>query len=288
MNIVEKAIIFAAKAHKDQTRKSTDIPYITHPYSVGMLLQKIKCSEEVIAAGILHDTLEDTSATYEDLLEQFGANVAHLVLAATETNKSLPWEERKQQTIAKLKESSLEEIQIIVADKLHNLRTIREDIKASGDRIWERFNRGKQEQRWYYTSIVKELAPRRKESKLIRELEKEVKKVFGSLKLLSDEEITHLFSCAYEVGDEEKQKLEELHLLGVAEALTEEANRIYKEEYEEVLAKLDDLSSRGIQFQSNSEGPFILASYSIALQRKMNWTNKELYKQIKRSKLNLL
>ena len=57
MNIVEKAINFAAKAHEGQTRKSSDVPYITHPFSVGMLLQKTHCTDEVIAAGILHDTL---------------------------------------------------------------------------------------------------------------------------------------------------------------------------------------------------------------------------------------
>ena len=72
MDMVEKAIIFAAKAHKNQTRKGTDIPYITHPFAVGMILQKAKCSEEVIAAGILHDTLEDTETTFKDLTEVFG------------------------------------------------------------------------------------------------------------------------------------------------------------------------------------------------------------------------
>ena len=80
MEIVEKAIIFAAKAHGNQKRKGTDIPYITHPFAVGMLLQKEKCSEEVIAAGILHDTLEDTETTFEDLTEVFGVHVANLVL----------------------------------------------------------------------------------------------------------------------------------------------------------------------------------------------------------------
>ena len=79
MKIVEKAIIYAAKAHAGQTRKSTDIPYITHPYTVGMLLQKANCTDEVIAAGILHDTVEDTSTTYEELTEQFGLHVSNLV-----------------------------------------------------------------------------------------------------------------------------------------------------------------------------------------------------------------
>lgn len=158
MNLIERAIIFAAKAHQGQKRKATDIPYITHPFAVGMMLQQAGCSAEVIAAGILHDTIEDTSATYDELAAQFGKRVADLVLAASEHDKSLPWEERKQHTIAMLKTAELEEIQVIVADKLHNLRSIRQDLASHGDTIWGRFNRGKNDQKWYYTSIVQAVA----------------------------------------------------------------------------------------------------------------------------------
>ncbi len=186
MDMIERAIIFAAKAHKNQTRKGTDIPYITHTFAVGMLLQKEKCSEEVIAAGILHDTLEDTETTFKDLTEAFGVRVANLVLAASENDKSLPWTVRKQHTIEMLKDASLEEIQVIVADKLHNLKSIRTDINLYGDIIWQRFNRGKCDQHWYYASIVKALSPRKKEFKMICELEGEVKGIFGSLDILSE------------------------------------------------------------------------------------------------------
>ena len=151
-----------------------------------MLLQKAKCTDEVIAAGILHDTLEDTCTTYEELTEQFGAHIANLVRAASEHDKSLPWEERKQHTIDKLKDAQLEEIQVITADKLHNLKSIRADLAADGERTWGRFNRGKHAQHWYYASIVNELASRKKEFPLIYELEKEVKETFGSLTILTD------------------------------------------------------------------------------------------------------
>lgn len=181
MNIVEKAIIIAAKSHAGQTRKSTDIPYITHPFAVGMLLQQTKCTDEVIAAGILHDTLEDTSITYEELTEQFGTPIANLVRAASEPDKSLPWEERKQHTIDMLKHASLGEIQIITADKLHNLCSIKVDLEVTGEKTWDRFKRGKQDQHWYYSNIVKELAPWKKEFILIQELENEVQEVFESL-----------------------------------------------------------------------------------------------------------
>ncbi|MFF2445600.1 HD domain-containing protein [Neobacillus sp. NPDC058068] len=282
MDIIEKAIIFAAKAHKDQSRKSTDIPYVTHPFAVGMLLQKAKCSDEVIAAGILHDTIEDTSTTYEDLIEHFGARIAKLVLAASEHDKSLSWEKRKQHTIDMLKDGYLEEIQIITADKLHNLKSIHADLEVNGEKTWERFNRGKVDQHWYYTSIVKALKPRKNEFSLIRELEKKVKEVFGSIEILTDAEISLLFTCAYG-SDGNSRMLEKHNLTHIAGELVAEAEHMYRNQNEIVTTKLDDLISRGIGFQSNSDGPLILAAFGIALQNKMKWTDEELFKHFKRN-----
>lgn len=178
MNLVEKALIFAAKAHHGQVRKGTDIPYITHPVAVGMILQKASCSDEVVAAGILHDTLEDTETTYDDLVSAFGAYVADLVVAASETDKTLSWEDRKRQTISMLKHTTTEEMHVIVADKLHNLQSIHHDLKTYGPEIWDRFNRGKNEQHWYYRSIIDALLSRTNEFKLIETLNEEVHKVF--------------------------------------------------------------------------------------------------------------
>lgn len=179
MRIIDQAIKFAATAHKNQTRKSTNIPYITHPFAVGMLLQKANCGEEVVAAGILHDVLEDTPVTYEELSVQFGSRIADLVVSASEHDKSLSWEVRKQHTIDRLKAAAIEEIQIITADKLHNLKSIQEDYLLHGEEIWNRFNRGKEHQHWYYSSIVKELRLRKIDFELIGDLVKTVKEVFG-------------------------------------------------------------------------------------------------------------
>jgi hypothetical protein len=288
MNMIENAIIFAARAHQNQTRKATDIPYITHPFAVGMLLQKANCSEEVIAAGILHDTLEDTETTFEELSERFGIRVANLVRAASENNKSLPWEVRKQHTIEMLKEATLEEIQVIVADKLHNLKSIRNDLNQNGDLIWQRFNRGKRDQHWYYASIIKALSPRKRESKMIVELEKEVKGVFGSLDILSEQEISLLFSCAYlHIEEHVGEILTSKQLIHFAKGLINEAENIYRNQYDDITEKLTDFQSRGMEFQSNSEGPFILASFCIALQNKMQWSNQELFKHFKRNSTKL-
>ncbi|WML26373.1 HD domain-containing protein [Neobacillus sp. OS1-33] len=188
MNIVQKAINFASIAHRNQTRKATEIPYITHPFAVGMLLQKERCSDSVIAAGILHDTLEDTDTNYDTLVENFGEHIASLVRVASEQDKTLPWHVRKQHTIDMLKDLSLEEIQVITADKLHNLQSISADLETIGDKVWERLNQGVTDQHWYYASIVKELAPRKKEFTLIRELELEVVQLFGTLKFPSNDD----------------------------------------------------------------------------------------------------
>lgn len=180
MNIIDRAIIFATKAHEGQFRKATTIPYIAHPYAVGIILQKENYSDEVIAAGILHDTLEDTETSLKELEEQFGLHIAKLVLAASEEDKTLSWEERKQHTIDALPHADIEEIQIIVADKLHNLRSIRTDLEMYGEVTWERFNRGKSYQSWYYRNIVQALLPRKKDCRLIHKLEEEVHAVFGT------------------------------------------------------------------------------------------------------------
>jgi hypothetical protein len=249
-----------------------------------MLLQKANCSDSVIAAGILHDTLEDTDTNYETLVENFGEYIANLVRAASENDKSLPWHIRKQHTIDMLKELSIEEIQVISADKLHNLQSIREDLKTIGEKVWQRFNHGVKDQHWYYASIVKELAPRKKEFKLLRELEMEVIHLFGSLKFASKDEITLLFQCAYGISDEQREILIANQLLEMAEEILDDANRIYSgDEHNLKTAKLDDLSTRGIGFESNSEGPFILASFCIAIQKRMKWSDEELYKHFKRN-----
>lgn len=288
MNIVDKAIVFAAKVHRNQVRKGTDIPYITHPFAVGMMLQRANCSEEVIAAGILHDTLEDTDTTFEELKDEFGLRIAILVQSASEQDKSLPWEVRKQHTIEHIKDASLEELQVIVADKLHNLQTIHKDLDVMGDAIWQRFNRGKREQHWYYSSIVKALSRRKREFPLIGDLEEEVKAVFGSIDFLSEQEISLIFECAYlHINQHVGKELASRQLLRFVECIVEEAEQLYRDEQEHLLDKLEDLSSQGMQFEMNSEGPLILAAFFIALQNKLQWSDQELFKYVEKNKSKL-
>jgi (p)ppGpp synthase/HD superfamily hydrolase len=75
MELIEKALQIASKGHLGQVRKNTDIPYITHPVAVGMILMKAGCRDELVAAGILHDTVEDTKLTLEDIETEFGPKI---------------------------------------------------------------------------------------------------------------------------------------------------------------------------------------------------------------------
>ena len=95
---VDLAIKVAAEAHRDQLRKGSDTPYIVHPLAVGMILRQAGFSEEVVAAGILHDVIEDTSVTYNEIREKFNGRIAELVKSCSEPDRSLPWEQRKQHT----------------------------------------------------------------------------------------------------------------------------------------------------------------------------------------------
>lgn len=177
--LIDQAIQFAAIKHAGQLRKSTNVPYISHPFAVAMLLQESGHRAEVIAAGVIHDTLEDTSATAEEIFGLFGSEVLKLVEAASEPDKSLPWEERKRHTMSLLAQRTDEELAIIIADKLHNLRSIKWDIELHGEKVWSRFNRGKDQQAWYYKGIVYASEGRKGHVPLIADLEKEVKLVFA-------------------------------------------------------------------------------------------------------------
>lgn len=180
MDILEKALLAASKSHEGQYRKNTDIPYITHPVAVGMILLKSGYSEEIVAAGILHDTVEDTPLTLDEIKREFGSNIAEMVEGSSEPDKSLSWKDRKEHTIEFLKTASEEIRAVVCADKLHNIRSIIRDYELVGEEIWSRFNAGKEQQKWYYTNVVDSLGAQ-SSFELLSELRAEVDKLFGEL-----------------------------------------------------------------------------------------------------------
>ena len=156
-NLIRKALEFAAKAHRTQVRIGTDIPYIVHPMEAALILTRAGASDSLIAAALLHDTLEDTNTTEQELEDVFGETVVKLVRYMTR-NDDLDWFENRQHSIDKLGTSSREEMLLFLADKVANLRSIAADYAEIGDKIWDRFNKGCEDQKWYYANIAKGLS----------------------------------------------------------------------------------------------------------------------------------
>jgi len=175
------AIEYAARAHRDHFRKGTKIPYIAHLISVAKILIEYECAEAVIVAGLLHDTVEDTSITLEDIRRSFGEEVARLVEAASEPDRSETWENRKRHTIEYLKTAPMDALLLCCADKLDNIRSIKEDYERFGESVWKRFRRAKDAQEWYYSALA-DLFLRRAEGEpgatLFRQFYYEVRQVF--------------------------------------------------------------------------------------------------------------
>lgn len=183
MTRLNLAIEVAAQAHEGQLRKSTKTPYISHPYAVGLMLAQAGCTEDMVIAGILHDTVEDTGLTLDYIREHFGEHVALIVEGCSEPDKSLSWEERKSHTLQYLRTAPWDIRVVTCADKLHNIQTISVNYQKVGDRVWERFKRGRKEQAWYYRGLVEVLCSRREGEDAIpfcKDFREEVERVFGS------------------------------------------------------------------------------------------------------------
>lgn len=174
--MINKAFLFALKAHENQTRKN-GVPYIAHPFAVAMELAKNGASDDLIAAGLLHDTVEDTSTSYEDLKSEFNDKIADIVAFDSE-DKRLSWEERKQTIIDSLKNVNNKDYQMLIcADKLSNIRDIEESIKLDGEKIWALFRRGKDKQEWFYRSLVEAMSPL-SDLQMYKDFKESVERVF--------------------------------------------------------------------------------------------------------------
>ncbi len=180
-----QAVEFATKAHSGQFRKGTNVPYLVHPLGVCKILIEAGCSEDVVVAGLLHDTVEDSSTTIDDIRRVFGPEVAVLVEGASEPNRSDSWEKRKQHSIDRLETIPMDGVYVSLADKLHNIREIRADYEKLGDDVFRRFNRPKDQQEWYYRALANIFSDRIVDEpflSLLLELRFEIVKVFqGSL-----------------------------------------------------------------------------------------------------------
>lgn len=169
----EKALIYAFQLHSNQFRKGSGIPYISHLMSVAALVLEDGGDENQAIAALLHDAIEDQGGdrTRQEIKAKFGDEVSSIVEGCTETDLTPkpPWRQRKLASIAKLSQVSTEVRRVMLADKLHNARSILADWHRSGEDVWQRFKGGKDGTLWYFESIVKAV-PQQDNSFLAAEL----------------------------------------------------------------------------------------------------------------------
>ncbi|MBS3148100.1 HD domain-containing protein [Candidatus Woesearchaeota archaeon] len=177
-----RAVEFAAMAHRGQYRKGTAVPYIVHPLGAARTLIELGCEEDVVIAALLHDVVEDTKFTLEDIKKEFGERVAFIVEGCTEPHhNNEPWEVRKKHTIEFLKTAPVDVLLVACADKLDNIRSTKIDLQNRGEVTWLKFHKGKVEQQWYYTELAKIFIKRSEgsvHSVLFQQLKDEVDCVF--------------------------------------------------------------------------------------------------------------
>jgi (p)ppGpp synthase/HD superfamily hydrolase len=168
--LVKSAFDWAAVWHKDQVRKYPDVqvPYMSHVAGVAAILARHGFAETVVAAGALHDVMEDCAISFETLSEKFGAEVATLVRHVSEQDKSLSWEDRKRAYLEHFSKKPWEAQAISLADKIDNFQSIIVCAKTFGD-PWKMFKRGKDAQIGRFRDLKERAVAVKPEHPLVRE-----------------------------------------------------------------------------------------------------------------------
>lgn len=151
--------ILVHETHQKQKRKGKDIPYVTHPIHVGVILAKAGASDDVIAAGFLHDTIEDSTpehkVTKELLASEFNPHISELVFAVSEKNKELPWRERKEKALEEIRNFSHDALLLKSGDVVSNVTELLSDVAQDGNDTFLRFNSDKDQIIWHATEVIK-------------------------------------------------------------------------------------------------------------------------------------
>ena len=185
MNIFDEAIIFAAKAHSGMYRKKSKTPYILHPMEAAVIAGTMTGDIEIITAALLHDTVEDTAVTLEEIKEIFGSRVAELVKSETEDKRAdLPpdatWQVRKEESLEVLKNTDDLGVKILwLSDKLSNMRSFYREHKKCGDALWQDFNQKDPDKQFWYFDTIANLLSDLKEFEAWQEYRWLVNKVFN-------------------------------------------------------------------------------------------------------------
>ena len=162
--LLDRAIIFAVRAHAGTERRGKGFPYIVHPMEAVEIVATMTADQELLAAAALHDTVEDTDATIEQIRAEFGDRVASLVAAESDEphqkrDSIENWRARKQAAMDRLAHGSRETKMVALGDKLSNMRAIARDYAVQGDALWNMFHSNdRKDHEWHYRGLADALS----------------------------------------------------------------------------------------------------------------------------------
>lgn len=166
------AINYSAYAHENQVRKADQRPFIVHPFDVMERVRKVTDDTNTQIAAVLHDTVENTCVTFDDIQERFGPEVAFMVWGVTKRDDIDNWHDRDNAYLARLEhEAGDSSVIIALADKASNLEDMIRNHKEQGDEFWQHFKLQPLEQLWWYTSVLQVTKKRLPDCPLNAELE---------------------------------------------------------------------------------------------------------------------
>ena len=167
---IKKAIQFAARKHHGQMRKETEpLPYITHLFSVALLVAEDGADDDTVCAALLHDVIEDTQTTREEIVQEFNERVAELVTAVSEP-AGLPWKERKTHYLAQLEQAHDEALVVAIADKVDNIESKLAAHEKEGDAVHARWSQPPENYLWFHGEALRIAETRLPEHRLTKRL----------------------------------------------------------------------------------------------------------------------
>ena len=157
---LEEAFAFAAEKHREQVRKGSAVPYLTHLMAVAACVGDHGGTEAQVIAALLHDVVEDQDVSLDELTARFGPEVAAIVAACTDvTARPKPtWRARKEAHVARVRAADASVKLVVACDKLHNARSIVRDHRVLGPAVWRRFSASRADSLWYYGAMADALA----------------------------------------------------------------------------------------------------------------------------------
>lgn len=184
-SLLDRAIIFAVHAHEGVERKGKGFPYIVHPLEAVGIVATMTRDQELLAAAVLHDVIEDTDTTADDLRREFGERVALLVEAESdikvEGDQADSWHQRKEFAIKRLANASRDVKIVAMGDKLSNMRAIARDYAVQGDALWNLFHvKDPKAHEWHYRGLAESLRELQ-DTFAYKEFEQLVNQVFAPL-----------------------------------------------------------------------------------------------------------